>query len=392
MVDNVTASRGYQLPDALNYLDHDVLRLVIALNAIDSDVAALLVALATKAAAAHTHTEADIENLTNDLAGKVPANQTYTLAGLTDVDLASIASGMFLRYNGSKIIPVKFDGSMIVQGLVAAQFLAAHGHAEGDVTGLVDALAAINTALAARAGLDAPNILTKLQTIKVIGDGLILDTPAVGQEATLGLSSAGVSKWKIGKGADDSLFIYDAVNGKKPLLFNADGSMAIGEAGKALSMAGPLSAPSLTVGDVAMVPSRWSDKVRTTDLDLAATGTTWVMDNFLNWPVTVGVTYILELCVPFNCAGTFINIGVGGPAMSSFFASAEISAAAAVSTAEVTALGNIMATPVSSGICRIQCSFVPAANGTIYLVANQKNANSSWHCLIRRGATGRLWQ
>lgn len=152
---NVTASRGYQLPFSTNSLDEDVLRLIAAITAIDADVATALAGLLTKSSTGHGHVINDIAGLQGALDGKADAGDAVSLASLSDVDVAGAAAGQFLRLIGTKWSPAAFDAGMIASGVVAAARLPSHltttalsaayaavvhGHAISDVVGLQGAL------------------------------------------------------------------------------------------------------------------------------------------------------------------------------------------------------------------------------------------------------------
>lgn len=163
-VNNSTANRGYQLPHPSNFVSDDVNRLIAAFNAIDADVAAAILAIAGKAATGHGHLINDVAGLQAALDGKMSASARLAIAALSDVDVSGIAQNMFLRWNGSKWVPVAFDAGMIAGGTVAdarlpsrltASALAAayaavgHGHSIAEVSGL-------QTALDGKAALASP--------------------------------------------------------------------------------------------------------------------------------------------------------------------------------------------------------------------------------------------
>ena len=72
-VNDITATRGYQLPHATNNLDHDVARLRSSFSAIDADVAGLLTSVAGKAAVGHAHVISDVSGLQSALDGVQPS-------------------------------------------------------------------------------------------------------------------------------------------------------------------------------------------------------------------------------------------------------------------------------------------------------------------------------
>ncbi len=162
MVANVTASRAYQLPDAVNNLSEDVLRLIAAVSGIDVDVAALLVSMAGKAATGHTHALADISDLVSSLAGKAASDHVHAFNSLSDVDVSSAATGMALTHNGTQWVPAnlsttsiksgRFTEARLPENLAAAALAAAyaalgHVHSIANVTSLQTALDDLQAAI-----------------------------------------------------------------------------------------------------------------------------------------------------------------------------------------------------------------------------------------------------
>lgn len=119
MVSNVTANRGYQLPDATTKLKDDVLRVIAAFSAIDADIATLLLALAGKSNTGHGHGMDAIVGLIAALGNKLDVGYHDALANLADVDVAGVANGMALLRQASKWIPVALQINNIA-GLEAA--------------------------------------------------------------------------------------------------------------------------------------------------------------------------------------------------------------------------------------------------------------------------------
>lgn len=154
-VENTTLNRDYPLPDASNKLNVDVLRLIEALNAVDTDVNQLFTQVNLKAPNVHTHTIANVTGLQAALDSKLSAGSTVSLASLSDTDIVSPTSGMFLRYSGTKWSAAAFDASMIASGLINTARLPtylsstslsstyapiSHSHVIGNITGLQTAL------------------------------------------------------------------------------------------------------------------------------------------------------------------------------------------------------------------------------------------------------------
>lgn len=154
-VENTTTNRDYPLPDASNNLNVDVLRLIQALNAVDTDVNQLFTQVNLKAPNIHTHTIASVTGLQAALDEKLSAGSTISLGSLSDTDIVSPTSGMFLRYSGTKWSAVAFDASMIASGTINTARLPAylsstslsstyapisHSHVIGSITGLQTAL------------------------------------------------------------------------------------------------------------------------------------------------------------------------------------------------------------------------------------------------------------
>ncbi|WP_024277989.1 hypothetical protein [Xanthobacter sp. 126] len=195
-------SRNYPLPHASNKIADDVVRLREALTAVDGDVVALLVELGAKAAIGHVHALADITGLVTALAGKAASGHLHALADLTDVDVSTVANGQLLKRVGTKWQPANLllgdigGWEATVQAMIAtnvsalvgsapatldtlaelatalgsdpnfaATVMAAiggkapltHGHAMGDITGLVTALAGKAASAHAHVAADISN-------------------------------------------------------------------------------------------------------------------------------------------------------------------------------------------------------------------------------------------
>lgn len=87
-VENVTASRGYQLPYPDNDLSFDVGRIIAAINGLDVDVATLIASLSGKAAASHTHAINDVTGLQAALDGKIGTGTELPISQVTNLQAA----------------------------------------------------------------------------------------------------------------------------------------------------------------------------------------------------------------------------------------------------------------------------------------------------------------
>ncbi|QPC44521.1 hypothetical protein HW532_18555 [Kaustia mangrovi] len=181
IIDNRTPAQDYLLPDGANDLEDDVLRLVAALSAIDTDVAAILASLAGKADVGHGHAIGDIAGLQGALDGKMDAGATFTLDGLSDVDVAGAANNQVLMRSAGQWIPASLDAAHIVSGTFAEARMPAyltsaalgnsfaplsHTHAIAGVTGL-------QTALDAKGSLASPGLWSAVQFggVQPLADG-----------------------------------------------------------------------------------------------------------------------------------------------------------------------------------------------------------------------------
>lgn len=118
-VENVTANRGYELPDLSNDLDFDVFRLINALTAIDLDVASAFTELAGKSDLGHVHAIADVTGLQSALDGKSDVGHTHTLNGLSNVDAPTPGTNHVLRFDGTSWSSGALDAGWITLGTVA---------------------------------------------------------------------------------------------------------------------------------------------------------------------------------------------------------------------------------------------------------------------------------
>lgn len=128
-------------PNPANDVADDVTVLQQAFDLIDALLFALAAVVAGKAATGHGHDMAAIAGLTEALASKMAADETFALEDLTDVDGAPEALNNYIL--------TKLDGLYVFRS--ALSVLGDHGHTIDEVTGLEGALDAIDTALATMA-------------------------------------------------------------------------------------------------------------------------------------------------------------------------------------------------------------------------------------------------
>lgn len=116
-----------------------VVAVITALDMIDGLLKINADTVATKAADDHGHLIDEIDGLVAALEGKMPANATFTLAGLTDAELPSeVPAGYILGFISGKW-----------QAVSAASAIGTHGHLMSEITGLVAALNDLDAAIAA---------------------------------------------------------------------------------------------------------------------------------------------------------------------------------------------------------------------------------------------------
>ena len=116
--DNTTPNQNYQLPNGLNDLSHDVLRLIAMIGSVDADMANALATLASKAADVHNHTFDDITGLQNALDGKAADGHQHALNDMSNVDDSASTQYQFLMKSVTGWQPNKIDGSHIQTGTV----------------------------------------------------------------------------------------------------------------------------------------------------------------------------------------------------------------------------------------------------------------------------------
>lgn len=142
---NVTVNFNFPKPDRAatdpaQHIDEAFDGIAAAHDQMDALLKAHADLIAGKSDSDHGHSIGQITGLSEALAAKMPANATFTLAGLTDVSGAGAApDGYVLIKNSGMWIPAS-----------AAAALGVHGHAIGDVTGLGAALSALDSGVAAR--------------------------------------------------------------------------------------------------------------------------------------------------------------------------------------------------------------------------------------------------
>lgn len=126
-----TANFNLEKPDITRDVDEELYQLQETLDLLDTILKTLQDAVNSKAASTHTHTISQVIGLAAELAAKMPANQTFKLDDLTDVDGADGAPNGYVL--------VKTALGWIPSSALAA--LGPHGHLISEITGLVDALA-----------------------------------------------------------------------------------------------------------------------------------------------------------------------------------------------------------------------------------------------------------
>jgi hypothetical protein len=140
-IDSRSPNRNYPIPNAANLISEDFPRLITALNAIDTDVHGLLSSVAARALLVHTHTIADVSGLQAALDGKQPVGTTYTLASLTDVNVAGVSTGQFLVRGATQWQPSTFNPATKAD-LAGASFTGGISGTTAAFTGIVEGAAA----------------------------------------------------------------------------------------------------------------------------------------------------------------------------------------------------------------------------------------------------------
>ncbi|PZR81671.1 MAG: hypothetical protein DI537_37900 [Stutzerimonas stutzeri] len=135
-----TEHYGLQKPDETRDVAAEFITLQLTLDQIDALIWALKQAVDGKAAADHPHTIAQVSGLSAALDNKMPANTTFSLDDLSDVDGAMMAAPGYMLV---KRASGRWEPSS------AAAALGAHQHQAQDISGLEDALDAIRNAISA---------------------------------------------------------------------------------------------------------------------------------------------------------------------------------------------------------------------------------------------------
>lgn len=140
----MSTTEHYNLPKPDDSLEEkqslaDALMAVIAaLDMIDGLLKTNADAVATKANVGHGHVIDEIDGLVAALAGKMPTDATFSLAGLTDTELPSeVPAGYVLAHIAGKW-----------QAVSAAAAIGSHGHMISEITGLATALSDLDAAIA----------------------------------------------------------------------------------------------------------------------------------------------------------------------------------------------------------------------------------------------------
>lgn len=121
-----TEHYGLQKPDEARFASDEFVSLQLTLDQIDAIMWALQQAADSKAALEHDHTIAQVLGLSSALNGLMPANTTFALDDLTDVDGAALAANGYVL--------VKTSLGWIPASPAAA--IGAHQHALTDITGV----------------------------------------------------------------------------------------------------------------------------------------------------------------------------------------------------------------------------------------------------------------
>lgn len=148
-----------------------------ALIAIDTLLAAQAAALGDKASSSHGHAMSAIDGLTAALASKMAADARFALADLSDVDVASIAIGYLLRWDGEKFTASSPQAA-----------IGSHQHLMSDINGLEAAIAQAVTDL-------VNGSPAALDTLKELAD-------ALGNDANFAVTVMSALAGKVAKSGD----------------------------------------------------------------------------------------------------------------------------------------------------------------------------------------------
>ncbi|MGC4409623.1 hypothetical protein D4A92_19680 [Rhizobium rosettiformans] len=133
MTNPVTANFGIAKPNPANDISLDVGKLAEAFDTIDAVMKLISDAVDTRAPVSHPHTMAQIEGLLSALAGKMNANQAFSLDSLSDVNGAGLAAIGYVLVKAA-------NGQWLPSSPLAA--LGNHEHSIAQIVGLLQALAA----------------------------------------------------------------------------------------------------------------------------------------------------------------------------------------------------------------------------------------------------------
>jgi hypothetical protein len=150
---------------------------------VESDISGLTADLASKSPIVHMHSESDVTGLTADLASKAPLVHTQDISTINGLpsQLQTINNTLILKMNtvpgatAGDFAAFDASGNVSDSGFSSSSFaLAAHVHAESDITGLIADLAGKSPIVHAHAIADITGLQLALDTInlkatKVVG-------------------------------------------------------------------------------------------------------------------------------------------------------------------------------------------------------------------------------
>ncbi|KAB1087355.1 tail fiber protein [Neorhizobium galegae] len=147
-----TENLGIPLPDPASEVDDEFFRLQQAWILVDAVIWALTQAVAQKANVSHTQAMSTVTGLVEALAAKMPADRTFSLDDLTDVNGAA---GAAINY----VLVKNASGQWVPSSAAAA--LGSHQHSTSDILGLT---AVVNAAVSAVVG-GAPEMLNAIDEL-----------------------------------------------------------------------------------------------------------------------------------------------------------------------------------------------------------------------------------